>query len=265
MPGVYTLSLGLNADCTAPLGETIYPTTVAYYCPTCDCEHTWICEEIVGPWIHKTAPPCQVADLYPCPQGVQGTRFQIDRTTLGFADPNFTTPIAAAAANTKVALPADSVLIQIDGLVGEAVVGDSLGVIIHYFAPTEELDTAGLFLLNGGTLEWDDAGVTRTCVLGLIPHTLQNGDTDDTEHETWQRFDLSACLRDNGWNIRPGDAVRFRGNFEINPPAPCSTSTNSSKTCAAGSSPTRQAWRRSATSSVTRSASASHYQCSDPE
>ena len=218
LAGEYTLTLGMSADCSAPLGETVYPTTVAYYCPTCDCEHVWICEELIGPWIHKSAPPCQVADLYPCPRGVQGTRFQIDRTTLGFADPDFATPIAPAAANTKVALPADSVLVQIDGTVGDAVVGDGLGVIIHYYAPDGVLDTAGLFLLDGGTLEWDDGGTTRTCALGRIPHTLENDPVD--VDETWQRFDLSACLRDNGWSVRPGDAIRFRGRFEVNPAGP---------------------------------------------
>ncbi len=219
LSGEYTLTLGLSADCAAPLGETLFPTTVAYYCPDCDCEHVWICEEIVGPWIHKTAPPCQVAELYPCPQGVQGTSFEINRTTLGFTDPGFTTPISPAAANRKAAIPADSVLIAIGGVVGDNVVGSDLGVIIHYFTPTQREDTAGLFLLGGGTLEWVDGGTVRTCTLAATPHTLET--LDD---ETWQRFDLSACIAANGWTLNPGDEVRFRGSFEINPEGPIASS-----------------------------------------
>ena len=216
--GKYTLRLGLVADCTTPLRQAVFPTTVAYHCPDCDCEHVWICEDVIGPWIHKTDPPCPAATLFPCPSGVQGTRFQIDRTTVGFADPDFTTRIDLADVNTKVALPADSVLIQIDGVVGDAAFDDDLGVILHYLAPTAEADTAGLFLLNGGTLEWDDGTATRTCQLGRIPHTLESDDVEASE--TWQRFDLSDCVRDNGWRVNPGDAIRFRGRFEVNPRGP---------------------------------------------
>ncbi len=219
LSGEYTLTLGLSADCTAPLGETIFPTTVAYYCPDCDCEHTWICEEIIGPWIHKTAPPCLISELYPCPNGVQGTGFEINRTTLGFSDPAFTMPINPALANTKVAIPADSVDITIRGVVGDGLVTDDLGIIIHYFTPTEREDTAGLFLLGGGTLEWVDGGVVRTCTVPATPHTLET-----LEDETWQRFDLSACIAANGWIMHPGDEVRFFGAFEINPAGPIATS-----------------------------------------
>lgn len=215
LSGEYALTLGLSADCTAPLGETLFPTTVAYYCPDCDCEHVWICEEIVGPWIHKTAPPCLITELYPCPEGIQGTSFEINRTTLGFSDAGFTTPIDPALANTKVALPADSVRIDIDGRVGDGVLSDDIGVILHYFTPTAKEDTAGMFLLNGGTLEWVDAGTVRTCTLPFIPHALQTA-----ADETWQRFDLSACLRANGWVLKPNDVVRFHGMFEINPEGP---------------------------------------------
>ncbi len=215
LSGVYTLTLGLSADCTAPLGETIYPTTVAYYCPDCSCEHIWICENIVGPWIHKTSPPCLVTDLFPCPQGVQGSSFEINRTTLGFFDQNFTNPYDAFSANTKSAIPSDSVLITMNGTVGDNIVGDSLGVIIHYFTPNDETDTVGLFLLGGGTLEWKDGATWRTCAIPPTIHTLENDTT-----ETWQRYDLSQCLTDNGWNINPGDSILFNGMFEINPDGP---------------------------------------------
>ena len=213
LTGEYSLVLGLSADCSAPLGETIFPTRVAYYCPDCACEHTWICEDIVGPWIHKTAPPCDVADLYPCPQGVQGASFQIDRTTFGFADQGFLTPFATP--NTKVAIPADSVRILMTGIAGDNVVTDDLGVILHYFTPNDEVDTAGLFLLGSGLLEWNDAGTWRSCRIGATAHTMENDTT-----ETWQRFDLSACLTDNGWAVQPGDDIRFTGMFEINPEGP---------------------------------------------
>ncbi len=215
LSGVYTLTLGLSADCTAPLGETIYPTTVAYYCPDCSCEHIWICENIVGPWIHKTAPPCQVADLFPCPQGVQGSSFEINRTTFGFFDQDFTNPYDAFSANTKSAIPEDSVSITMNGIVGDNVIGDNLGVIIHYFTPNDMLDTAGLFLLGGGTIEWKDGATWRTCNIPPTIHTLENDTT-----ETWQRYDLSQCLTDNGWMINPGDSILFNGLFSINPDGP---------------------------------------------
>ena len=215
LTGVYTLVVGMLADCSAPLGETIFPTSVAYYCPGCDCEHTWICEDIVGPWVHKTSPPCPVASLYPCPQGIQGASFEINRTTTGFADPNFLTPMAPQDVERKVAIPADSVSIVMAGVAGDNVVSDSLGVILHYFTPNDKLDTAGLFLLGSGQLEWFDGAAWQTCRIGTTPHTMENDTT-----ETWQRFDLSACLTDNGWNIQPGDSVRFLGMFEINPLGP---------------------------------------------
>ena len=215
LTGVYTLTLGLSADCTAPLGETIFPTRVAYFCPDCACEHTWICEDIVGPWIHKTNPPCPLASLYPCPQGVQGTSFAINRTTAGFADPNFTTPLSLNAVNRKAAIPADSVRIDITGLAGDGVVSDSLGVIIHYFTPNDRLDTAGLFLMGGGRLDWHDGSTWQTCALSALPFTIENDTT-----ETWLRYDLSDCLTTNGWSIQSGDSVRFAGMFEINPLGP---------------------------------------------
>ncbi len=215
LTGVYNLVVGMSADCSAPLGETNFNTRVGYYCADCDCEHTWICEDIVGPWIHKTAPPCPLASLYPCPQGVQGTSFSINRTTIGFSTPSFTTPIAAANVNRKVAIPADSVEIVIDGTVGDNVVTDSLGIILHYFTPNEQLDTAGLFLLGGGVLEWKDGATWRSCPIAPTAHTIENDTT-----ETWQRFDLSQCLISNGWSIRPGDSIKFVGHFEINPLGP---------------------------------------------
>lgn len=215
LSGVYTLTLGLSADCTAPLGETNFPTTVAYFCPDCACEHVWICENIVGPWIHKTSPPCLASELFPCPQGVQGSSFEINRTTFGFFDQNFTNPYDAFSANTKSAIPADSILITMNGTVGDNIVGDSLGVILHYFTPNDQTDTSGLFLLGGGTIEWKDGVTWRTCAIPPTIHTLENDTT-----ETWQRFDLSQCLIDNGWNITPGDSIQFNGLFEINPLGP---------------------------------------------
>lgn len=215
LTGDYTLTLGMTADCSAPLGETNFLTTVSYYCPDCACEHIWVCENIVGPWIHKTSPPCLASELFPCPQGVQGTSFEINRTTFGFFDQNFTNPYDALSANTKSAIPSDSVLISMNGTVGDNIVGDSLGVILHYFSPNDEVDTAGLFLLGGGFIEWKDGATWRTCAIPPTMHTITNDTT-----ETWLRYDLSQCLTDNGWMINPGDSIRFDGMFEINPEGP---------------------------------------------
>ncbi len=217
--GRYTLGLSLSADCSAPLGELMFPTTVAYYCPTCDCEHLWICEELSGPYLHRNSPPCNIADLYPCPGGVQGTSFSIERTSFGFSDGSYATRLDAGTANEKAALPADSVEIRIDGLVGDFTLTDSLGIVLHYLTPNDEVDTAGLFLLGEATLEWFDGTTWRSCGVGPTAHTLETSGTT-----TRQRFDLGGCLTANGWAVDPSDSIRFTGQFEINPLGPITTS-----------------------------------------
>ena len=219
LSGEYNLVLGLRADCSASLGATVFPTAVVYVCPDCACEHIWICEDLVGPWVHKTAPPCPLASLYPCPNGVQGTSFDISRTTLGFYDDAFTAPYAPRDANLKAAIPGDSVRITMGGLVGDGVVADSLGIVLYYLTPNQTADTAGLFLLGGGTLAWKDGSSWRTCAIPPTAHALESVD-----RETWQRFDVGNCLTANGWVVRPGDSLVFAGDFEINPAGPIASS-----------------------------------------
>ena len=132
---------------------------------------------------------------------------------------------------------------------GEDVIGGNIGVILHYFTPTEAEDTAGLFLMGSGTLEWTDGGVVRSCTIPAVSHTMETADD-----ETWQRFDLSTCIHANGWALNPGTRSASAARSRSTPRGRSRAPTNSSRIFAVASSFRTDPPRRSVINSVTCSA-----------
>ena len=210
--GDYTLQLAFQADCTAPLGPTNFPVEFGYYCPSCDCRHTWFCGDLTGPQLHSTNPPCpDVA----CPVGLKTTEFSVNRTTLGYTDDSYSTRIHPDSANRKVAISCDSVAMRIMNIVGDTPLTDSIGMVITYNNIDESLDPTETFLFDYGTLRITNGGTEFLCTVDTS--VLQVDQVDSTKILT---FDLDSCLVSLGITLQPGDTVDFLANFTVNPEGP---------------------------------------------
>ncbi len=210
--GEYLVLLGLQADCTAPLGPTTFPMEFAFYCPDCDCRHIWFCGDLEGPHIHSTDPPCPPVA---CPIGLRTTDFDVNRTTFGYTDANYTTSYDPTLANTKVAISCDSVEMRILNIVGDTPVSDSLGMVITYNNVDESLDLTETFLFGLGYLRITNGGTEYLCTVDTSILDVQS--IDSTKVLT---FDLDPCLAGLGITLNPGDTVDFRANFTVNPDGP---------------------------------------------
>ncbi|RMG79456.1 MAG: gliding motility-associated C-terminal domain-containing protein, partial [Bacteroidetes bacterium] len=212
--GSYKLRLALRGDCSAALGPTVFPTIFSFECPPCGCRHVWFCGDMEGPRLHATSPPCP-PDVFNCPQGIQTTRFEVERTTFGFEDPFFQVPFDPDLANKKVAISCDSVEMRILNVVGEAPVSDSIGVVISYQNPDMTDSPDPVFLFGGGEVRLTHAGEVFVCQVDISDLTT----TVDTSQKTL-RFDLGHCLTDFGLTLTTGDSIAFRGQFALNPEGP---------------------------------------------
>ncbi|MFT5165897.1 MAG: hypothetical protein ACI8P3_001128, partial [Saprospiraceae bacterium] len=210
--GEYIVTLGLQADCSAPLGATSFPTEFAFYCPDCDCKHIWFCGELEGPYIHSTDPPCPPVS---CPIGLRTTDFDVNRTTFGYTDATYTTPFDPGIANTKVAISCDSVEMRILNIVGDTPVTDSLGMVITYNNVDGSLDITETFLFGLGNLRITNGGTEYFCTVDTSILDVQQVDSIKT-----LTFDLDPCLTSLGITLAPGDTVDFRANFTVNPNGP---------------------------------------------
>ncbi len=215
--GEFIVEIGFAGDCTADLGQTVFPTTFSYVCPSCDCEHIWWCGDLEGPKLHATIPPCPPG-TFVCPLGVQTTEFEVNRTTIGFTDNTYTTPFDPAMANTKVGLSCDSVEMRLMNIIGDTPVSDSIGVVISYNNIDETMSTDQTFLFDFATVRITNGGTEYFC--NVTPADLTTVTVDSTQILT---FDLDRCLIDNGLTLVAMDTVEFIGNFSVNPDGPFTT------------------------------------------
>ncbi len=217
---LHDINLAFQANCTANVGPTLFPFQWSHYCPDCDCEHVWHCEEFVGPVIHTTNPPCPPLV---CPVGVQSTGFDVVRTTFGFNDVNYTSPMDANSANTKAALACDSVEMSIPNIIGDTPLTDSIGMLITYNNPDGSLSADETFIFAEGNLEIIQGLTVTNCAVSTSDLTVTS--IDSTK---FLNFDLNNCLLANGITLMPGDQINFVGKFTINPDAPLESSRFSS-------------------------------------
>lgn len=215
--GEFVVEIGFAGDCTAELGQTVFPTTFSYVCPSCDCEHIWWCGDLEGPKLHATIPPCPPG-TFVCPMGVQTTDFEINRTSFGFTDNTYSIPFDPAMANKKVGLSCDEVEMRLMNVIGDAPVSDSIGVVISYNNVDGSMSTDETFIFDLGTVRITNAGNEYIC--NVTPVDLTTVTVDSTQILT---FDLDKCLTDNGLTLVAMDTVEFIGNFSINPDGPFST------------------------------------------
>ncbi len=215
LSGGYNLVLGLEADCSAELGATEFPLTFGYRCIDCACSHIWYCDELPGPWLHSTNPPCPENTLIDCPVGIQTTDFQVNRTTFGFTDIDYSIPYPEQNANRKVAIPCDSVEMSITSFVGDTPLDSDFGVIIEY-DNTDNTDSLNeIFIFGEGVVEFMTRGTVHTC--DVFPSDLNIIAIDGQKQ---MQFDFTRCLQTMGLTLQPNDSIRFKGDFYINPDGP---------------------------------------------
>ncbi len=210
--GEYEVIMALQADCSAQTGPTSFPFSMEHYCPSCDCTHTWYCDELPGPQLHTTDPPCPPLA---CPVGLQSTSFDVNRVTFGYTDNSYTTPYDPALANTKVAISCDSIEMRLINIVGDTPISDSIGVVVHYNNVDGSMDTTQTLIFGEGTLRLTNNGNEYFCPIDQSHLTVQA--IDSTKFLT---FELGNCLTDLGITLNPGDTVEYIGYFKVNTEGP---------------------------------------------
>jgi gliding motility-associated-like protein len=210
--GDFTVKLGLKADCTAQPGTTLFPFQMEFFCPPCDCHHIYYCDSIKGPRIHYAVPPCAPNVAYECAKGLRTTSFDVSRTTFGYTDISYTTHMTAANANTKIALPCDSVKMTTNNVVGATPISDSIGVVISYQTIENKPTTIQneIFKFGRGIVNIKHQGQSYSC--SIDTSKLRTVKVDSTKILT---FDLNACLRGLGITLVQGDSVNFCGFFAV--------------------------------------------------
>lgn len=213
--GNYELRLAFQADCDAVIGQSSFPTTFEFVCPPCGCDHLWYCADIAGPFIHKDIPPCPPDPLAVCPVGVRSTGFEVNRTTFGFTDDNYTTKIDPSLANRKVAVTCDSVEMVVSGVVGETPISGSIGFNVDYTNADGTMDAGEIFNFSDGMVRINQGGTDFFCPVTPADLTMMPSGANKN-----LRFELPNCLSDLGLTLNPGDSIQFVGNFGINPDGP---------------------------------------------
>jgi gliding motility-associated-like protein len=216
--GDYRLDLAFSASCDAPLGATTFPLTFEFRCADCDCNHLWYCGELNGPQLHNRMPPCTEVQTLNCPEGLQTTDFQVNRTSFGFTDNTYTNPINPSDANEKVAISCDAVEMSVKNIVGATALNDNIGIEISYSNPDNTTEDIDLFNFISGELSIIKNGVESNCTVATDQlSTTQNGSVKRLI------IDLSNCLTDSNLSLVEGDSVNFLGQFSINPDGPITT------------------------------------------
>lgn len=216
--GEYFSTFGFQADCTAKPGSTAFPIETAFYCPPCDCRHTWYCDTIAGPRIHYASPPCVPNPIYNCSKGLQTVSFKAERTTFGYLDDTYSTKLTASEVHTDVALSCDSIRMTVTNVVGATPILDSIGILISYdnISKNDSNRLNDIFTFSRGNLIIIHGGNTYNCT---VDGTNMRAVRTDTTKSLY--FDLQPCLASLG--IAPlsmGDSVNFVGEFAVNPEGP---------------------------------------------
>ena len=237
--GDYTARMGFYADCSASAellalshspttassklidkdSKLLFPTQFSFICPPCNEQHVWYCDSIKGPRLHYNSPPCPIISAFDCQKGLSTVYFAANRTTLGFADSTFTNLIVPQKANTKVAMPCDSVNMVLRSVVGKTPITDSLGIRISYdnVIKGDSNRLKDIFIFDKGTVNLIHNGQSN--IFALSKSDVHYVRTDTTK---FMYFDLNRFLvqTSNSITLQPGDSVLFSGNFSINTEAP---------------------------------------------
>ncbi len=213
--GNYELTLAFQADCTAEVGPSFFPLTFDFVCPECDCRHTWYCEDLPGPYIHKDVPPCPADPELICEVGLKATSFEVNRTSFGFTDNTYTTPFNPDDANKKVAVSCDSVEMVLSAEVGNTPHNGTIGFEVNYFNIDGTDSAEEIFLFNKGVVTITKGGTTHSC-----PITQDDLSITNVVGFKTLRFELPNCLSDLGITLNAGDVVDFQGDFAINSDGP---------------------------------------------
>ena len=216
--GDYRLDLAFSASCDAPLGATSFPLTFEFSCADCDCNHLWYCGELSGPQLHNRMPPCTEAQTLNCPEGLQTTGFQVNRTSFGFTDNTYTTPVNPSDANQKVAISCDAIEMSVKNIVGATALNDNIGIEISYSNPDNTTADIDLFNYLSGEVTFIKNGNETSC---LVSASQLN--TTQTGSNRTLTLDLSTCLTDANLSLAEGDSVNFVAQFSINPDGPLTT------------------------------------------
>ncbi len=210
----YQLNFVFETNCSS-VGPTSFPVEITYFCPDCTCSHIWYCGILEGATLHASGAPCAE---FVCETGLQTTDFEVERTTIGYTDENFTTPFDPALANKKVALSCDSVVMRMTNIVGNQSLSDSIGLSINYGNADENDSELTSFLFAHADITIQSGGNTRTCQIDTNAYRVEISGNNKIMH-----FDLSSCL--NGLTLNRGDEINFEGHFAINPDGPIPSNT----------------------------------------
>ncbi len=210
----YQLNFVFETNCSS-VGPTSFPVEITYFCPDCNCSHVWYCGILEGATLHASGAPCAE---FVCETGLQTTNFDIERTTFGYTDENFTTRFDPTLANKKVALSCDSVVMKMTNIVGNQSLSDSIGLSINYGNADGNDSEATSFLFSHADITIQSGGNTRTCKIDTNAYRIEISGNNKIMH-----FDLSSCL--NGITLNRGDEINFEGHFAVNPDGPIPSNT----------------------------------------
>ena len=211
--GDYDLTLAFTADCSAAEGQNNYPFEFGFMCDDCNCKHIWHCENITGTFIHLSNPPCPTAPT--CDNAIKTLGMDMSRTTFGFVDSAYTTPIDPNVANKKNGLNCDTMLVTLDGLSGNAFTGNDIGIDMSYANPLYQEGLEDVFLYGRGYLEIKNGATVTTC---NIPSSSLT--TTPTGVYKYLDFSLLSSLQSCGITIQPDDTVRAFLYFTVNDDGP---------------------------------------------
>jgi gliding motility-associated-like protein len=157
----------------------------------------------------------QTEALFICPKGVETVAFEVNRSTFGFSDDNFTLSFNPDLANKKVALACDSINMRLLALVGQTPLADSIGVEILYGNPDGSASPDETFLFTGGSLRYTHNGLVYNCL--VTPGLLS---VQGFAGQKKLSFNLHSCLFGQDFSLVEGDTLEFTGTFSVNPDAP---------------------------------------------
>jgi gliding motility-associated-like protein len=212
--GDYKFILAASANCDAPLGESSFNIKLQYWCPPCDCKHTWYQQDIPGPFIHENPAGCPGV-VAPCDRGLKTTAFEAIRTTLGYTDATYTTHVSPANAVLNLAASCDSIRMTVRTIVGDQPITDSIGVAITYNNVDGTDSLSQIFPFCSGTALIYHGLQIHSCPIDSTNLHVLAVDSSKTMY-----FDLHDCLQETGWTLLPGDSVVFQGMFTVNPNGP---------------------------------------------
>jgi len=210
----YQLNFVFETNCSS-VGPTSFPVEITYFCPDCNCSNIWYCGILEGATLHAAGAPCAE---FVCETGLQTTNFEVERTTFGYTDENFTTRFDPTLANKKVALSCDSVVMKMTNIVGNQSLSDSIGLSINYGNADENDSEKTSFLFAHADITIQSGGNTRTGQIDTTAYEVELIGNNKIMH-----FDLSSCL--DGLTLNRGDEINFIGHFAVNPDGPIPANT----------------------------------------